>query len=65
MKRPAIFHTNMINDSVQEVSHMAGDAASKTGNISAATEEQVASMEEISASAATLANLLGNPRIRN
>ncbi|MED4036274.1 HAMP domain-containing methyl-accepting chemotaxis protein [Niallia taxi] len=50
-------NTNMINDSVQEVSHMAGDAASKTGNISAATEEQVASMEEISASATILANL--------
>lgn len=50
-------NTNMINDSVQEVSHMAGDAASKTGNISAATEEQVASMEEISASANILANL--------
>ncbi|MGG0741660.1 methyl-accepting chemotaxis protein, partial [Niallia taxi] len=50
-------NTNMINGSVQEVSHMAGDAASKTGNISAATEEQVASMEEISASATILANL--------
>lgn len=50
-------NTNMINDSVQEVSHMAGDAASKTSNISSATEEQVASMEEISASSATLANL--------
>lgn len=46
-----------VNTSIGEVSSVAKDSASLSQNISAATEEQLASMQEISSSAQALASL--------
>jgi methyl-accepting chemotaxis protein len=49
--------TDSVNDSIQHVNEVAKDSAGITQNISAATEEQLASIEEISASSQSLAKL--------
>ncbi len=49
--------TDQINNSIFEVSDVAIEAANRTQNISAATQQQLASMEEISSSSLALAQL--------
>jgi len=49
--------TDTINASIYEVSDVAIESANRTQNISAATQQQLASMEEISASSLALAQL--------
>ena len=49
--------TNYVDESIHNVSEVAIESAMVTKNISAATEEQLASMEEISASSQSLARL--------
>lgn len=55
--------TDIVNESIQNVSDMAKESAMITQNISAATEEQLASMEEISSSSQSLARLADDLQI--
>ncbi|MEY8742404.1 methyl-accepting chemotaxis protein [Bacillales bacterium AN1005] len=49
--------TNSVKDSIKNVSNVAQESSMITQNISAATEEQLASMEEITSSSLALAKL--------
>lgn len=49
--------TGQVNESISEVQHVARESAMNAQNISAATQEQLASMEEISSSSQALASL--------
>lgn len=55
--------TDIVNGSIQNVSDVAKESAMITQNISAATEEQLASMEEISSSSQSLAKLADDLQI--
>lgn len=55
--------TDIVNESIQNVSDVAKESAMITQNISAATEEQLASMEEISSSSQSLARLADDLQI--
>ncbi|CAM4338128.1 methyl-accepting chemotaxis protein [Paenibacillus tarimensis] len=50
-------HTSQVAESIELVVEVAGETAQGSQNVSAATEEQLASMEEISASAASLGHM--------
>jgi len=55
--------TISVNDSIENVSNVAQETSTITRNISAATEEQLASMEEITSSSMALANLADDLQI--